>query len=171
MWGLGSFLVKYISDKPNIMRMFLGLNFPVKKRITIIGGQFAGCELALSLMEKGKIVTIIEESKRLGSDIGPVTRWIVIQKLRAGGVRLETLAKVKEITNKGVKVSREEDKEEFFEADTIMLALGLKGNTALANELEGKVPAVYLIGDAVEGSAIKRIREAIASGFEIGSSI
>ena len=165
-------LAKYASGRPNLMRTLMGLNFPIKKRVAIIGGQFAGCELALSLMEKGKKVTVIEEAKRLGTDIGPVTRWIELGMLRKGGVRIETLAKVQEITKEGVKVSREEEgKEEFFAADTVLLALGLKENTALAKELEGKVPAVYLIGDAVEGSGIKRIREAIATGFEIGSSI
>ncbi|MFC2001483.1 FAD-dependent oxidoreductase [Chloroflexota bacterium] len=171
LWSLGTILAKSLSGRPGTMRTLMGLNFPIKKKVAIIGGQFAGLELALILMEKGKNVRVTEESKRLGTDIGVVTRWIETQMLRKGGVKMETLAKLKEITGKGVKVIREEDKEEFFEADTVLLALGLKENTTLAKELEGKAPAVYLIGDAAEGSGTKRIREAIATGFEIGGKI
>ena len=169
-WGAGTF-AKYFSGKPATMRKFMSLDFPIKKRVAVIGGQFPGCELALSLMEKGKEVTIIEESARLGSDIGIVVRWVEMDMLRKGGVRMETRAKVKEITDKGVKVSREDSKEELIEADTVMLALGVKESTALAHELEGKVPAVYLIGDATANGGIKRVMEAVASGFEIGSKI
>ena len=171
MWRSGSIVAKYLGGKPAIMRQLMGLRFPIKRRVAIIGGQFAGCELALTLMQKGKKVTIIEESKRLGSDIGPVNRWLELDMLKKGGVRTETLAKLKEITRKGVKVSREGGKEDFLEADTVILALGLSPNPALARELEGKAPAIYLIGDVAEGAGVRRIREAIASGYEISCKI
>jgi NADPH-dependent 2,4-dienoyl-CoA reductase/sulfur reductase-like enzyme len=122
-------------------------------------------------MDKGKKVTIIEESKRLGSDIGPVNRWLELDMLKKGGVVMESLTKVTEINHKGVKVSREGGKEDFLEADTVILALGLRPNPALANELKGKAPDIYLIGDVAEGAGVRRIREAIASGFEISSKI
>ena len=171
IWRSGSIVAKYLGDNPALMRRLMGLNFPIKKRVVIIGGQFAGLELALTLMDKGKIVTVIEETKRLGNDIGPTNRWLELDMLRKGGVKMETLAKLKEITPKGVKVIREGGKEYFFEADTVVLTLGLKPNPELAREFEGKAQAVYLIGDGAEGPGIRRIREAIASGFEIGSKI
>jgi len=171
MWRSGSIVAKHLGGNPAMMRRLMGLKFPVKTKVAIIGGQFAGFELALTLMEKGKKVIIIEESKRLGGDIGPVNRWLELDMLKKGGVAMESLTKVTEITRKGVKVSREGGKEDFLEADTVILALGLKPNPALANELKGKAPAIYLIGDVAEGSGVRRIREAIASGFEISSKI
>ena len=171
MWRAGSIVAMYLGGNPGLMRQLMGLNFPVKKKVAILGGQFAGFELALTLMDKGKKVIIIEESKRLGSDIGPVNRWLELDMLKKGGVVMESLAKVTEINRKGVKVSREGGKEDFLEADTVILALGLKPNPALANELKGKAPDIYLIGDVAEGVGVRRIREAIASGFEISSKI
>ena len=171
MWRSGSIVAKHLGDNPTIMRRLMGLNFPIKKRVAIIGGQFAGLELALTLMEKGKKVTIIEETKRLGGDIGPTNRWLELDMLKKGGVKMETLAKLKEITPKGVKVSREGGKEDFFEVDTVILTLGLKPNPEFAREFEGKALALYLIGDGAGGPGVRRIREAIASGFEIGSKI
>jgi len=159
---------KYFA-KPSIMRRLLGLNFPIKKRVAIIGGQFAGCELALALVEEGKEVTVIEESKRIGADIGAVTRWVELAMLRKAGAKLETLSKVTEITDKGVKMSRE-GSSEFLEVDTVLIVMGkgVEANTKLVQELEGKVPVLYPIGDCANPG---RIREAIASGFNIGSKI
>jgi 2,4-dienoyl-CoA reductase (NADPH2) len=171
MWRYGSIVAKYLGGKPAIMRQLVGLRFPIRRRVAIIGGQFAGCELALTLMEKGKIVTIIEESKRLGSDIGPVNRWLELDMLRKGGVKMETLATLKEITPKGVRVSREGEREDFFEADTVILALGISPSPMLGHELEGRAPAIYFIGDVAENAEAKRIREAIASGYKISSKI
>ncbi|MDD5093174.1 MAG: NAD(P)/FAD-dependent oxidoreductase [Dehalococcoidia bacterium] len=171
LWGLSAVVAKRAGGHPSLMRMFMGMPFPIGKRVTIIGGQFAGCELALTLMEKGKKVTILEESKRLGSDIGSASRWVELDMLKKGGVKMETLVKVKEITDKGVRVIRAGGGEEFFESDTVILALGLRKNSTLVNGQEGKLPAVYLIGDATGDNAVKRISGAIASGFEIGNTI
>ncbi|MFC1917067.1 FAD-dependent oxidoreductase [Chloroflexota bacterium] len=171
LWGLGAFGAKRLSGKPGLMRSMMGFSFPIKKKVAIIGGQFAGLEIALTLMEKGKQVTVVEESKRLGSDIGIVTRWVELGMLRKGGVKLETLTKVKEITGKGLKVVREDGKEEFIEADTVMPALGVTENKSLSDQIKGKDTTVYLIGDAAGGDGIRRIREAIADGYEVGSKI
>ncbi|MDD5095489.1 MAG: NAD(P)/FAD-dependent oxidoreductase [Dehalococcoidia bacterium] len=170
-WKVSTLVAKYAAGQPSLMRKSIGLPFPIGEKVVIVGGQFAGCELALTLMEKGKKVTILEESKRLGSDIGPVSRWTELSMLKEGGVQMETLVKVKEITEKGVRVIRADGSEDFFEADTVVLALGLKKNSGLFASQEGKIPAVYLIGDATGENSVKRIRGAIASGFEIGNSI
>jgi hypothetical protein len=78
---------------------------------------------------------------------------------------------VLEITRKGVKIRREDGKEDFLEAGTIILALGLKPNSVLADELKGKAPAIYMIGDVAEVAGVRRIREAIAAGYEISNKI
>jgi hypothetical protein len=50
----------------------------------------------------------------------------------------------------------------------VVLALGFRVNKELAKELEGKVGALYLVGDCVEPRGIK---EAIEEGFCIGREI
>jgi len=171
MWSLAAKVGKNVTGSPTLMRKLMGLNFPIKKRVAVIGGQFAGCELALTLMQKGKGVRIIEESKRLGSDIGPVTRWVEMDMLRKGGVAMETLSKVVAITDKGVRVVQAGPKETFFDADTVLLALGLKENLGLADKARGKVTDVYVVGDSAGGGGLKRLREAMGSGFAAGTKI
>ncbi|MFC1987941.1 FAD-dependent oxidoreductase [Chloroflexota bacterium] len=167
-WRLAAPLAKYFG-KPSLIRFALGLNFPIKKRVAIIGGQFAGCELALELSQKGKEVTVIEESKRIGNDIGIITRWVVMKMLRGAGVKMETLTTVSEIINTGVKVRREDSSSsEFVAADTVLIAMGVAVNTKLAQELAGTAPVIYSIGD---GASPGRVKEAIESGFNIGSKI
>lgn len=84
---------------------------------------------------------------------------------------METLTKVKEIADKGVKATREDGTEVFFDADTVLLALGLKENMELADKLKGKVPEVYVVGESAGGGGKKRLREAMNSGRDVGAKI
>ena len=135
--------------------------------MAIIGGGFAGCELGEILLDRGKKVTIIEESKRIGADIGLTTRFVVMGKFRKAGVKLLTKTKVKEITGKGVMIEQE-GKEEFIEADTVVLAMGMKENKELLQELEGKVKVVHAAGDCVDP---QKIPKAVKAGYRVGRDI
>jgi 2-enoate reductase len=53
--------------------------------------------------------------------------------------------------------------ERTIEADTIVLASGAEPNNILLEELKGKVPALYLIGDCVKP---RNIRSAIEDGYK-----
>ena len=167
MWRLGSLALRYL-DQPAIIRWALRFSFPFKKRVVIIGGGFAGCELADVLAERGKELTLLEESKRLGFDIGITTRWVVLMRLWKSGVRMERSAKVVEITEKGVKAIVG-DTEAFFEADTVALTLPLETNDKLAGELEERGWTVHSVGDCAATGG--RIMEAMAAGFRTGYEI
>lgn len=156
---LGALFVRYFY-RPSVIRWLLRFSFPFKKRVVVVGGNFAGCELAETLVDRGKKVTIIEESGRLGSDIEITHRWVFLDKLRKAGTKMFKEAKVTEITNKGVKISQA-GSTEFIEADTVV-KVGITTNTGLAQELEGRVPELHLVGDCAEPG---KLMEAIASGF------
>lgn len=170
LWSLAAVGAKHLGGHPGFMRWGMGLPWPVKKRVAVIGGGFAGCEVAMGMMA-GREVTIIEESKTLGRDIGIVDRRPTMDILKNGGVRTETLTKVQEITDEGVKVIRGDGSSGFIAADTVMLSLGVKENRKLADQLSARFANVHLIGDAAGGGGIRRIREAVADGFELGMKI
>lgn len=151
---------------PSVIRRLLRLNFPFGKRVVIVGGNFAGCELGETLAERGKKVAIVEESKRLGSDIEITHRWVFLKKLREAGAKMFREAKVTEITDKGVQISYP-GSAEFIEADTVV-KVGITTDTGLAQELKGIVPEIYLVGDCTEPG---KVMEAIASGFLVGQKI
>jgi len=170
LWTLAAIGAKYLGGNPAFMRWGMTLPWPVKKRVAVIGGGFAGCEVAMGMMP-GRQVTIIEESKAIGRDIGVVDRRPTIDILKNGGVKMETLSKVRVITPEGVRVGKEDGSEGFIEADTVMLSLGVRENRKLADQLSAKYKNVHLIGDASGGGGIRRIREAIADGFALGMKI
>ena len=136
--------------------------------VVVVGGGSTGCETAEFLAQKGKQVTILEMLPRIGADYGPVNRWVVIDRLIAAGIRLETGVKVEGITGKGVKALRAGLYPEFFEADTVVLAMGMVSNDEVARNLAGKAESVLKIGDALKAASVA---EAIESGFKISLQI
>jgi 2,4-dienoyl-CoA reductase (NADPH2) len=166
MWRLGSIFMRYFYN-PTLVRWALRFNFPIKKRVVIIGGWFASCELADTLAGKGKQVIILEKSGRIGYDIGITHRWVVMRRLRGFGVRMETNAEPLEIIDKGVK-AKLGDTEEVIPADSVVLTDKLQPNTELACRMEDKALMFYQIGDCAEPA---KIMEALVSGFRVGNEI
>jgi 2,4-dienoyl-CoA reductase (NADPH2) len=178
---LGAFALKHLY-KPSRLRSLMGLNFPFGKKVAILGGGFAGVELGDALAEKGKEVSIIEEFKQMGYDVGPSTRFVYMMRLREFKANMIPNAKVSEVTSQSVKgtaVSKEGASQPFeIETNTVAIARGLEANKVLAQQLEGKGPAVFLIGDAAErkeapSPAIwgkmepRRIGEAIKAAYRV----
>jgi len=126
----------------------------------------SGIELAETLVDRGKRVTVVEEGKRLGADIEITHRWVFLSKLKKAGTEMLREARVTRITDKGAEVSHS-GITEFFEADTLV-KVGITPNTEPARKLEGQVPELYLVGDGVEPG---KLMEAMASGFLIGQKI
>lgn len=152
---------------PALFDWALGLPWPIKKNVVVIGGGFAGCELGEVMAEKGRNVVILEKSGRIGEDIGITERWVVKINLKEHGVKTFTNTTVKEISSKGV-VARMGDKEQLIPCDTVIVAEKLLPNTALYKEMETQGVKVYAIGDCADPA---RLREAVNSGFDIASKI
>lgn len=166
LWQLGSLFVRYFYS-PSFIRWFLRFPFPFKKRVIIIGGGFAACQLGQFLLRRGKQVTIVEESRHIGIDIGPVNRWVIMEELRKGGARIETEAKLEEVSRNGVKVMKA-GISQFLTGDTVVLAKGLEADNKSIKELTRKIDTIYSIGDCAQPGKIK---EAIESGFLLGFKV
>jgi len=153
---------------PSVLRWLTNFWMPLGKRVVIIGGGIQGCELAEFLVKRGRKVTIVETSSKLGTEIAGVVFGKLLNWMTKKGVAMFTEAKYEEITDKGLTITTKEGERKTIEADTIVPALPLTPNTKLFKALEGKVPEVYLIGDANEPHLIM---EAIADGSRIGRAI
>ncbi len=161
-------LAKYLVTTSR-MRRFLGFNFPIKKIVAVIGGQFVGCALTLALANKGKRVTVIEESDQFGSDIEANTMVTLNDEVEKGNVKILTSTKLEEVTDKGVVVTDKNRNKSLHKADTVFLALELgPSNSSLADDLKGKVTEVYTIGDA---KSFRRIMEAVSEGYVVAHKL
>jgi 2,4-dienoyl-CoA reductase (NADPH2) len=116
---------------------------------------------------KGKKVTILEMLGRIGADIERADRWVVLGRLRKLGIRMETNAKVEEITNNGVRAMRNGNVESF-EGDTVVIAVGMQSDNTLARELEGRVKELHVVGDCAKPG---KVAQAIESAFAVARKI
>ena len=162
---LAALMVRYFYD-PRLIRWLLRFNFPFGKRVVILGGGFAGCELAETLSDRGKRAVIVEEADRMGSDIEMTHRWVFLSKLKAAGVRMITGAKLAGVVNRGASIETSE-RRELIEGDTVVnvgiCAVGEQEWKSVCEDAE-----VHLIGD---GAAPGKLMEAVASGFIAGHRV
>jgi 2,4-dienoyl-CoA reductase (NADPH2) len=139
----------------------------VGDHVVVMGGGQIGCETAESLLEEGRKVTVLEKLSRIGTDILPINRWVQITRLRKLQTQMETNTEAIEITSQGVKAIRD-GSDCFFAAGTVVLAVGMRSDNELARKLEGKLQALYVIGDCAEPHSIS---EAIQAGTRVGCDI
>jgi hypothetical protein len=91
-----------------------------------------------------------------------------MKQLRNARARLETQAKVKEITDKGLIIEKADFSTDYIEADTVVITNALQPDTSVADTFAGRKYTVYAIGDCAEPG---RLLEATAAGFIVGQKI
>ena len=77
----------------------------------------------------------------------PYLHWLGLMKELEKSAKLETRVKVTRVTEEGVFAVNQKGEERFYEADTILLAVGLKPRTELVESLRDSVPNFVVIGD------------------------
>ncbi len=140
---------------------------PLGDRVVIIGGELVGVELAEFLHERGRKVTVVDDAPRFGAGMTLLRRMRILQELEEHGVRLAPGASGISIGENSVTWTDAEGNTQQAECDTVVVAKGAHGDTALADELSAAGFAVHTIGDAtgvsyIEGAiwgAAKAVRE------------
>ena len=154
--------------------------------MAVIGGGFAGIEVASS-MNEGREVTVIEPAKKAGAQIGIIDKNPELRKLKSEGVKILTLTKVKAYTDEGVLCEDAEGKEFTVPADTIITGTTMIANTQLYDEAKGVIGEehLHLIGNAdphtdwegigpndpYKTDEYKRLLEAIRDGYIMGMTL
>jgi NADPH-dependent 2,4-dienoyl-CoA reductase/sulfur reductase-like enzyme len=133
----------------------------IGERVVVVGGGLVGCEEGLHLAHTGKEVTILEMLDKAAAD-APYLHWLGLMKELEKSVRLETHVKCTRITEGGVFAVNEKGEERFYEADTILLAVGLKPRTEVVESLRDCAPDFCVIGDCLQPATVM---EAIHSGY------
>lgn len=153
---------------PRLLRWLTKFWMPVGKRVIIIGGGIQGCELAEFLVKRGRKVTIIGTSGKLGEGMVEVTRRRLFRWLARKGTDMVSEARCDEITDRGLTITTKDGKRQTIEADSIVTAMPLLPDNDLFRALEGKVPEIYRIGDCKEPLLIL---DAVADGSRIARVI
>jgi 2,4-dienoyl-CoA reductase-like NADH-dependent reductase (Old Yellow Enzyme family)/thioredoxin reductase len=145
------------------------------RRVLIVGGGLTGCETAdfLALPTDNMAaapteVTLLELQEEIALDSMAEPRHLLLERLREKRVHVIVRARVKEILDDGVVFERDGQEETLRDFEYVILAMGVKPVDTLSKQIEGKVPEVYVIGDATQP---RRALDATAGGAEIGRRI
>lgn len=137
------------------------------RRVLVVGGGAVGIETGTMLADLGAVVTVVEALGRIGNDIGPSSRWTILQDAAGAGVETVIGCDITAIREGGA-VGRVDGTEEFFKADKVIIATGSKANDRLAKELaerkNGRLE-VIAIGDCLDP---RKAFDAIHEGFRTG---
>ena len=150
-------------DKP-IVKDLTALHQPVPdlgQRVVILGGGHVGAEVSIYLDGLGKDVTIVEMKDEWAADAYWMHRNAMDMYLRDSKVQIKTSTIAKEVTDNGLVVTGPEG-EYQIEADSILLAAGMKPDRALADSFFNAAPRVFEIGDAIRAG---RVVDAVTLGY------
>jgi len=123
-------------------------------------GFWPGVSAAELLAGRGAAVELVTRARGVALTIPHESVGNVLRRLRAGGVRFRTLVDVTQVS--GVRLAFTDaitgEPTEGTEADLVVIAPRLRVDDELANELDGEVPALAVIGDC---AAPRRLSHAI----------
>lgn len=131
-------------------------------KIVIIGGGLSGCEIACELGKQGKDVAVIEQRSRLAMDANNTYVIDVYRTMGELGTVQITNAVCRSIQTNGV-VYEENGEEKLANADTVIIACGMKAKADEANGFYAAAKYCRPIGDC---AGARNIMWAVREGYD-----
>ncbi|MFH1242785.1 MAG: FAD-dependent oxidoreductase [Pseudomonadota bacterium] len=156
---------------PGIDRSFVCTNWDIlekkkeikEKVVLVAGGGTAGSETALYLAPENKKVLLVEMLDGLALDMEPINRMELLSRIKNSEIEVLLGRRLERIGQDGVYLLKLETmEEERIETDAVVISLGVAPENKLANDLEGKVERIFLIGDC---AGPRKIIDAVYEGF------
>ena len=139
------------------------------KKVIVVGSGLTGLETAEMLCAGGNQVTVVEMADSVAPGAWFQQTDDLLPKLKKQGSVFYTSSKFAGLQNGAAVLQNAKTKQELkLPCDAVVLALGARPQHVLYDALQGKVPALYRIGDAVQ---VGRIADAVRSAFETVQSI
>ncbi len=153
---------------PGTLRWLTKFWIPLGERVVIIGGALQGCEVAEFLVKRGRQVTMVDTAPTLGEGLVESSRGAFFSWLEKKGATVIAGVKYEEITDRGLVITTGDGQRRLLEADTIVTALPFQPNTRLIEEMAGKAPEIYAIGDCAEP---RIIMDAVGDAYRVARAI
>lgn len=131
------------------------------QKVVILGGGLVGCECAIYLAGLGKDVTIVEMRDDWAVDSYFMHKNAMKVAMRDSNIDIQVNSKAKAVTDAGL-VCETPTGEMTFEADSILLAAGMKADRTIAESFYNTAPRVFEVGDCVKPG---RVVEAVTNGY------
>jgi NADPH-dependent 2,4-dienoyl-CoA reductase/sulfur reductase-like enzyme len=137
-------------DLPHVVTVSdvdLGLK-PTGETVAVCGGGMSGSECALGLAMEGKRVKVVDvlPTKQLCREAIDLVRVALFSLMKQYGVE-RVQASVDKITASGLTLALPDGAQVELQADSVVLAFGLRPDTSALAPLLDVVPESYLVGD------------------------
>jgi 2,4-dienoyl-CoA reductase-like NADH-dependent reductase (Old Yellow Enzyme family)/thioredoxin reductase len=139
----------------------------VGQKVVVIGGGLVGCETGLYFAQQGKDVTVIEMLNEVAGEANIMHRRALMLELEKY-VKIQSGLRCTEINNAGVIAIDKEGKDMLFDADTVIVAVGLAPRSGIADALRETAPEFMAIGDCVKP---QKVLEAVRTGYDAAMAI
>lgn len=133
----------------------------VGQKVVILGGGLVGSEAAIYLDGLGKDVTVVEMKDDWAADAYFMHKNAMNIYIRNSRIKIYTDTMAKAVTEEGLTCETK-DGELLLEADTILLAAGMKTDQEFVNSFYNTANRVFMIGDCVKPG---RVLEAVTLGY------
>jgi 2,4-dienoyl-CoA reductase-like NADH-dependent reductase (Old Yellow Enzyme family)/thioredoxin reductase len=144
-------------DGPNVFAaedVLLG-RANLENKIAVIGSGMTGIETAEMLARCGCCLSLVEMLPTVGPGMYEAVVADVMGRIILHNPRVLTGHKLERIRPDGVELTRLEDGEKVFvEADSVVLAMGVRPRKAVVDEFRAAFPNVRVVGDASKGGRI-----------------
>ena len=143
------------------------------KKVVVVGGGMTGCELAYDLAAYEHCdVTLVEALDKVMSS-GPVVPHAVhdmlLDLLDHFNVKVMTGHAIAAVNDAGAVIkSMADGSEQTLEADTVVMAIGLRPRADMTGELAGSGIQVFTTGDGLQ---VGNIRTCVSGAYEIARNI
>lgn len=105
---------------------------PPARWAVVVGGGYIGVEMAEALVQRGLSVTVVEQSEQPLSTVDPDMGTMVAEAMRGEGIDIRTGVVVTGLEERDGRVSAVLTADGRVPADIVVLGLGVRPNTALA---------------------------------------
>jgi 2,4-dienoyl-CoA reductase-like NADH-dependent reductase (Old Yellow Enzyme family)/thioredoxin reductase len=153
--------VMWAADAETIYRSKVG------KRVVVVGAGDVGMEAAYDFAQEGKEITGL-------IDMMPKPRFLMSEMpalLNEAGIQVQYETSLVEVTDKGIIAKGPDGRNFEIEADTVLLAMGMRVNYDLVEELRHCAPETecYIVGDAkkVSGNLSAAVNGAFQAALHI----
>ena len=176
-------IITTIGAKPNVIKAFnifkqtmtaddilSGKKFPGRK-IVIIGGGSVGCELADYLapllndrFPRNRDITILEMAPEIMLSETGAGRSLLVQRMISKGIKIESNAKVTQVTETTISYEQNGITYTIADADTLVFATGYHIDPSFEEMLKNLNVKYHMIGDCKKVASIK---EAITDAWNL----
>ena len=133
----------------------------IGQKVVILGGGLVGSECAIYLDSLGRDVTVVEMKDDWAADAYFMHKNAMKIYMRTSNIQIHVGTTAKAVTETGLLCDTAEG-ELLLEADTILLAAGMKADRVCAESFYNTAPRVFEVGDCIRAG---RVVDAVSGGY------